>query len=252
MSDKNDEQKDSENDEEEKIVELSKSEILKSEVEDEGVDDPLSSNLETGNSDDDSKPEIEPDQPELESDHQEMEDETISEAVKVEVKADEKVEKSSIVEIEEKEMSENENDNSTTDPLQTGEKSPEKSPEKPSDKSTEQNPELIDLSDEEEVEGEEEEEEEDEDETGYPDRPPGEDATREIDPEHLLPFHHGWKREVVTRKGNAKVRYSFGSLLQTLNYFLFPSPPWGSSKSHRELVGMRQGCTFIMVLCSSF
>jgi hypothetical protein len=158
-----------------------------------------------------------------------MEDETISEAVKVEVKADEKVEKSSIVEIEEKEMSENENenenDNSTTDPLQTGEKSPEKSPEKPLDKSTEQNPELIDLSDEEEIEGEEEEEEEDEDETGYPDRPPGEDATREIDPEHLLPFHHGWKREVVTRKGNAKVRYSFGSLLQSLNYFLFSSPP---------------------------
>lgn len=40
---------------------------------------------------------------------------------------------------------------------------------------------------------------------GNPEKPPGEDATREIDADHLLPFFHGWRREVVIRKGNEKV-----------------------------------------------
>ena len=52
------------------------------------------------------------------------------------------------------------------------------------------------------------EEEEEEEDAGNPDKAPGEDAVREIDADHLLPFYHGWKREVVVRKGNSKVRRS--------------------------------------------
>ena len=34
---------------------------------------------------------------------------------------------------------------------------------------------------------------------GDPSKPPGENADRPIDPDHLLPFHHGWKREVIMK-----------------------------------------------------
>ena len=66
---------------------------------------------------------------------------------------------------------------------------------------------VIDDDDDDVIEDVEDEEEEEED-AGNPDKAPGEDAVREIDADHLLPFFHGWKREVVVRKGNAKVRRS--------------------------------------------
>jgi len=68
-------------------------------------------------------------------------------------------------------------------------------------------PELVELSsDEEEAEEEEESEEEesDDDEVGDPSKPPGEGASRDIDPDHLMPFHHGWRREVVMRWKDSK------------------------------------------------
>ena len=34
---------------------------------------------------------------------------------------------------------------------------------------------------------------------GDPSKIPGQDAIRPIDPDHLLPFHHGWRREVVMK-----------------------------------------------------
>jgi len=49
-----------------------------------------------------------------------------------------------------------------------------------------------------EVKDEVEEEPEPADENGDPSREPGVDAKRFIDPDHLTPFRHGWKREVVT------------------------------------------------------
>ena len=64
------------------------------------------------------------------------------------------------------------------------------------------------VDDDDDDENDDEEEEEEEVDAGNPDRPPGEDAVREIDADHLLPFFHGWKREVVVRKGNPKVRGS--------------------------------------------
>ena len=73
-SDKND----SEKEEDAETMDGNKSENLKSENEDESVDDPLSPNLETGKSDEDSKPEIESDEPE-------MKDEKPCEVVKEEV-----------------------------------------------------------------------------------------------------------------------------------------------------------------------
>lgn len=44
-----------------------------------------------------------------------------------------------------------------------------------------------------------------EEDLGNPSREPGEDAVREIEPDHLLPFKLGWKREVIIRKGNGQV-----------------------------------------------
>ena len=79
-----------------------------------------------------------------------------------------------------------------------------------SEKTNDKSPEVVNLSDEDDVVEEEEDDndddEEEEDEVGNPDRPPGEDAVRDIEPDHLLPFHHGWRREVVMRKGNGQVR----------------------------------------------
>ena len=34
---------------------------------------------------------------------------------------------------------------------------------------------------------------------GDPSKAPGENAVRPIDPDHLLPFHHGWRREVIMK-----------------------------------------------------
>ena len=67
---------------------------------------------------------------------------------------------------------------------------------------------VIDDDDDDDVIEDVEEEEEEEEDAGNPDKAPGEDAVREIDADHLLPFFHGWKREVVVRKGDAKVRGS--------------------------------------------
>ena len=66
-------------------------------------------------------------------------------------------------------------------------------------------PELVELSSDEEAQEEDEEEEEEEeesedDEVGDPSKPAGEGADKTIDPDHLLPFHHGWRREVVMRQ----------------------------------------------------
>lgn len=69
-----------------------------------------------------------------------------------------------------------------------------------------QPPDVVELSDDEEeqvsVENTGESSSEDE---GDPSRDPGVDATRTIPPDFLLPFLHGWKREVVQRppKGNS-------------------------------------------------
>jgi len=45
-----------------------------------------------------------------------------------------------------------------------------------------------------------------EEDLGDPSREPGEDAVREIEADHLLPFRHGWKREVIVRKGSGQVK----------------------------------------------
>ena len=78
-----------------------------------------------------------------------------------------------------------------------------------SEKTIDKSPEVVNLSDEDDVveedENDNDDDEEEEDEVGNPDRPPGEDAVRDIEPDHLLPFHHGWRREVVMRKGNGQV-----------------------------------------------
>ncbi len=48
--------------------------------------------------------------------------------------------------------------------------------------------------------GSSEDEDEEEDLVGDPNREPGADATRYIEPAHLVPFRFGWRREVVMRK----------------------------------------------------
>jgi len=70
---------------------------------------------------------------------------------------------------------------------------------------------VIDLSSDEAQEPEEEEEEESEeesedDETGDPSKPPGEGSEKTVDPDHLMPFHHGWRREVVMRLNERDVK----------------------------------------------
>ena len=57
-------------------------------------------------------------------------------------------------------------------------------------------PEVVELSSDEEEESESSED----DEVGDPSKPPGEGADRNIDADHLLPFHHGWRREVIMRQ----------------------------------------------------
>merc|ERR1712126_140518 len=70
-----------------------------------------------------------------------------------------------------------------------------------------QDVELVELSsDEDDVQEDEEDDLSDDDEVGDPNKPPGEGASRDIDPDHLMPFHHGWRREVVMKHkavGNA-------------------------------------------------
>lgn len=110
---------------------------------------------------------------------------------------------------------------SDTDPLQTEEAAAaiegesKKSPAKKS-----RLPDVVSLVDE-----EDEEEESDEDEIGNPDRPPGDDSSREIEPDHLLPFHHGWRREVIVRKGNNQI---------ATQYDIFYLPPESGQYRTRE------------------
>ena len=63
------------------------------------------------------------------------------------------------------------------------------------------------------------------DETGDTSKPPGENADRTIDPDHLLPFHHGWKREVVMKILNKN---------SATQYDIFYLPPVDSPYRTRE------------------
>ena len=82
---------------------------------------------------------------------------------------------------------------------------------------------------EEEIQEEEEEEEEDdEDEVGDPSRDPGEGCTKYIDPDHLVPFRLGWKREVVRRENNAN------SISISTQYDIFYVPPLNTRYRTRE------------------
>ena len=49
-------------------------------------------------------------------------------------------------------------------------------------------------------------EESEDDETGDPSKPPGEGSEKTVDPDHLMPFHHGWRREVVMRLNERDVK----------------------------------------------
>ena len=61
---------------------------------------------------------------------------------------------------------------------------------------------------------------------GDPSKKPGENAERHIDRDHLLPFHHGWKREVVILKPLNK-----NSATQ---YDIYYIPPANSAHRTRE------------------
>jgi len=110
------------------------------------------------------------------------------------------------VEKEPEVLSETAENSAQSDPLMTDPEE-EISSESKKVENDNKSPEVVNLSDDDDVEEEGEDDNDDEeDEVGNPDRPPGEDAVRDIEPDHLLPFHHGWRREVVMRKGNGQVR----------------------------------------------
>jgi hypothetical protein len=73
------------------------------------------------------------------------------------------------------------------------------------EKASKQEPEVVELSSNEDSESDQQQEEEEkeepekDDEVGDPDKQPGEGASRRIHPDHLQPFHYGWRREVVYR-----------------------------------------------------
>ena len=57
----------------------------------------------------------------------------------------------------------------------------------------------MELSDDEEDTQDDSQESED-DLVGDPNKEPGADTTRYVDPDHLVPFRFGWRREVIKRK----------------------------------------------------
>jgi hypothetical protein len=115
------------------------------------------------------------------------------------------------VEIEPEVISDTTDSSTPSDPLLTDpeEEISNESKKVENEKANDKSPEVVNLSDDDDVEedgdDDNDDDDEEEDEVGNPDRPPGEDAVRDIEPDHLLPFHHGWRREVIMRKGNGQV-----------------------------------------------